>query len=36
VADVHAIWLGGRTLSPSAQRAIDLAKRLGGEGGASA
>ena len=36
VADVHAIWLGGRTLSPSAQRAIDLAKRLGGEGGGSA
>jgi DNA-binding transcriptional LysR family regulator len=33
VADVHAIWLGGRTLSPSAQRAIELAKRLGGEGG---
>lgn len=28
-ADVHAIWLKGRTLSPSAQRAIGLAQQLG-------
>ena len=28
-ADVHAIWLKGRTLSPSAQRAISLAQQLG-------
>lgn len=35
-ADVHAIWLKGRTLSPSAQRAIAVAQRLGGEGTASA
>ncbi len=28
-ADVHAIWLKERTLSPAAQRAISLAQELG-------
>ena len=29
MADVHAIWLKERTLSPAAQRAISLAQELG-------
>jgi DNA-binding transcriptional LysR family regulator len=28
-ADVHAIWLKGRTLSPSAKRSIELAQAIG-------
>jgi DNA-binding transcriptional LysR family regulator len=28
-ADIHALWLAGRTLSPAAQRAIDLARTVG-------
>ena len=28
-ADVHAIWLKGRTLSPAAKRAIKIAQDLG-------
>lgn len=31
-ADVHAIWLRDRTLSPAAQRAISLAQQLGAQG----
>jgi len=29
-ADMHALWLAGRTLSPAAQLAIDLAQAAGG------
>jgi DNA-binding transcriptional LysR family regulator len=29
VANVHAIWLKGRTLSPAAARAIALCKQVG-------
>jgi DNA-binding transcriptional LysR family regulator len=28
-ADMHALWLAGRTLSPAAQLAIDLAQAAG-------
>jgi DNA-binding transcriptional LysR family regulator len=28
-ADMHALWLAGRTLSPAAQLAIDLAQEAG-------
>jgi DNA-binding transcriptional LysR family regulator len=31
-ADIHALWLAGRTLSPAAQRAVDLACAVGAGG----